>query len=91
MSTTIFKCTDDLGSMAQCLEDDGLIGIYGGRVAVRSLLEELIFSINRSEADAEERFMSLTYNHPATELGYAWDTTRFSPSDAKRIVLTAYK
>jgi hypothetical protein len=91
VSTTIFKCTDDLGNMLQCLEEDGLIGVSGSRISVRNLLEELISAINRDQADSEERYMSLTYNHPDTELGYAWDTTRFPSSAAKRIVLAAYK
>lgn len=85
----MFKCSDSLDDMQQSLKDDGLIGVSGGRVSVRKVLSELISSINRGE-ESEDRYMSLTCNHPDTELGYAWDTSSFTPNEAKSCVLKAY-
>ncbi|UUA72069.1 hypothetical protein [Cellvibrio sp. QJXJ] len=85
----MYKCTDSVSDMVQSLIDDGLIGISGGRVNVRKVLDELISGLNRENND-NEGYMSTTYNHPGTELGYAWDTARFSLSEAKSIVLKNY-
>jgi len=85
----MFKCTDDLDDMQQSLKDAGLIGVSGGRVSVRKVLRELTSSIN-CEVESEERYMSLTYNHPDTELGYAWDASSFTSSEARSKVLKAY-
>jgi len=85
----MYKCTDSVSDMEQSLIGDGLIGVSGGRVSVRKVLGELTSGINNEDND-EEGYMSLTYNHPDTELGYAWDVTRFSVSEARSIVLKTY-
>ena len=90
MVVELFKCVDDIQSMEQSLLNDGLIGVSGGRVSVREKLGELMETVNFLRQEDEEDFLFLTYNHPETELGYAWDSARYTFEQAKSTVLRAY-
>ena len=84
----MYQCTDKISIMEERLILDGLIGVSGGRVSVRSVLKELATQLNVKESD--ENYIYLSYDHPDTELGYIWDSTRFSMEEAKSIVLIGY-
>ncbi|MFD1218490.1 hypothetical protein [Microbulbifer celer] len=86
----ILSCADDVKNMEQTLKDDGLIGVSGGRISVRRKLGEVIEEINCLKHEDEEGYVCLTYNHPETELGYAWDASKYSHEEAKSMVLEAY-
>lgn len=67
---------------------DGVAGIRGGRVAVRSKLHQV------SELAGKLGYTTVmshsTYDHPETELAYPYDEDRFSHSEAKEAVLAAF-
>lgn len=84
----MYKCTDVIDNMKESLIKDGLIGVYGTRVSTRSKLSKVVDQLN--DEGSENDYIYLAYNHPDTELGYAFNHTKYSLEEAKSIVLILY-
>ena len=85
---SIFTCSDELPEIFQTLKDEGFICLPGGRVAVRKKLKELDELIETEGLG--EKFIHLTYNHPDTELGFAYEAESYGIDEAKRLAISAY-
>lgn len=85
---TIFKDSDSEQAILDELKIDGLIGISGGRLAVRAKLGKVQDLIN--EEELEGYWAHSTLNHPDTELGYGYDENRFSMQEAQELVTKNY-
>jgi len=85
----IYNGVAEANEILQSLKDDGLVGISGGRVQVREKLREVANLIE--EENIEEYHANSTINHPDTELGYAYDSERFTLNKAQTDVTQAYE
>jgi putative alpha-1,2-mannosidase len=88
MSAPLFRGGDDEREILDALEINGLVGVHGGRLEVREKLSRVQALI--TELELEGYSAHSTINHPDTELGYGYDTDRFSPEEARRLVTAAY-
>ncbi|MFN4264436.1 MAG: hypothetical protein ACK4F8_01670 [Aquabacterium sp.] len=88
MIVEIFNTSDDAQRIMDAVLLDGVAGIHGGRVAVRKRLGE----VAELAESAGHRSINayLTIDHPDTELGYPFDSTRFDRQEASKLVRTAY-
>lgn len=85
----LFECEDSIEDMHQSLRNNDVIGLSGSRVFVREILKDLVGSMNTNLDD--ERYLNLSYDHPDTELGYAFNMNEFSSSEALSIALREYE
>lgn len=85
---TIFEGTTDPELLLEQVLLDGVVGIHGMRVAVREVLLKL-----RAVAwkRGHRSIAALTFDHPDTELGYAFDGDRYRLTAARDAVLAAYE
>lgn len=67
---------------------NGIAGICGGRIAVRQKLGELS-ALSDAEGHTSVSAQS-TYNHPNTELAYAFDETEYGHKEAQLAVIASY-
>lgn len=85
---TIFRDTDSEQNILDELKNDGLVGISGGRLAVRAKLGKVQNLIDAEELDGY--WAQSTLNHPDTELGYGYDENRYSMQEAQKLVTESY-
>ena len=85
---TIFKDHESAHDILDKLICDGLVGVSGGRLAVRNKLGVLQSLIDAEELD--NYFARSTINHPDTELGYGCDLNRYNLQEAKKIVTKSF-
>ena len=86
--TTIFDASAPIQLILDAVLLDGVAGIRGGRVVVRSKLHqvsELAKKLGHTSVMSHS-----TYDHPETELAYPYDEECFSHSEAKDAVLAAF-
>lgn len=85
---TIFNDADSEQDILDKLKNDGLIGVSGGRLAVRAKLGKVQDLINAEEL--EDYCAHATLNHPCTELGYGYDKNRYNIQEAQKLVTKSY-
>ncbi|WP_080397871.1 hypothetical protein [Pseudomonas syringae] len=73
---------------------DGVVGIFGGRLAVRDLAGE-VGGLARTKGlcvSQEGGYICAgpTYNHSRTELAYIFDENKYSPDEALKAVEDTY-
>jgi len=84
LKVTIYKDHDFAQDILDKLICDGLVGLTGGRVAVREKLRVLQRLIEAKELNI--CFAYATINHPNTEIGYGCDLNRYNLQEAKKNV-----
>jgi hypothetical protein len=84
----IFNDRDDAREILQEIMDNGIAGICGGRMAVRNRLKEVARIAYEDDHDSIRA--NSTINHPATELAYPYDETRYEHQEARQAVEHAY-
>lgn len=84
----IFDGFEDAAVILQALKDDGLVGVFGGRLEVREKLRKVQSLIERE--GLKGYWADSTINHSETELGYGYNEELFSIEKARRYVVKAY-
>jgi hypothetical protein len=85
---TIFRDTDFEQDILDKLINEGLVGISGGRLAVRAKLEKVQDLIDTEKL--EGYWAKSTLNHPDTELGYGYDENRYNMQEAQKLITESY-
>ena len=86
---TIFNSSDPEQVILNELIITGLIGVRGGRLAVRGKLDKVQDLIDSQRLEGYRAHS--TMDHPDTELGYGYDANRYELQEAMKLVTKSYE